>query len=260
MKKRIAIVALCLAVALVGLATVSGCSAKKDTSLSKVQEAGVIVNGLNAEFQPFEYVDESGKFAGFDVDLANAIGEILGVTVQTQDFAFDGLIPALQARKVDMVLSALTILPDRAEKVDFSQPYFTAVLSIVVREGETRISDVASLNGLKVGVQLGTTGDIVATEAGNIEVVRFQLMATAFIELKNGNVDAVIIDKPYAGLYAAENPGFTVLDCDDFVKEEYGICVAKGDKALLDAINAALDELKANGKFDEIYRKWFEVK
>ncbi len=255
MKKRP--VAILLVVALALLVVLSGCSKGGDDSLARVKKAGVIRNGVNAEFMPFEYVD-GDKIVGFDIDLADEIGKVLGVTVETHDFSFDGLIPALQARKVDMCLSALTITPDRAEKVDFSNPYFTATLVIVVREDEEGITDLNSLVGKKVGVQLGTTGDLVASEVEGVNVVQFQQLATPFIELKNGNVDAVIIDKPYAKLYTERNPGFKFAG-PEFHSEDYGICVPKGDKELLDAINQALERIKSSGKYDELYRKWFDV-
>lgn len=249
--------ALLLVFALAVALGVAGCAKGGDESLSQIKKDGVIHNGVNAEFMPFEYVD-NGKIVGFDIDMAEEVGKILGVTVETQDFAFDGLIPALQGRKVDMVLSALTITPERAEKVNFSNPYFTATLVIVVREAETTISDLESLKGKKVGVQLGTTGDLVATDVAGVEVVRFQQLAIPFIELKNGNVDAVIIDKPYAELYIEKNAGFKFAG-DEFHSEDYGVCTNLEDKALMAAINDALDQIKASGKYDELYRKWFDV-
>jgi len=225
--------------------------------LAEIQERGYITNGVNPEFAPFEFVDESGDIVGFDIDLANELGKQLGVEVRTQDFAFDGLIPALAGRKVDMVFSALTITPERAKSVAFSDPYFEATLCVVVAADETEITGPDDLPGKKVGVQIGTTGDIVATEQmEGVEVARFQQLAAPFLELQKGGVDAVIIDTPYAELYIAKNPGFKIVG-DKFNTEEYGVCVHLEDEDLLAAINDGLAEIKASGKYDEILAKWF---
>lgn len=247
------------ALVLVAAVFAAGCRKPEgDNSWERIKAAGVIRNGINAEFAPFEFVNEAGEIVGFDIDLARALGEVLGVEVTFHDFAFDGLIPALQSRKVDMVFSALTIRPDRAEKVAFSDPYFTATLVIVVREDEQRITDLNTLAGMKVGVQLATTGDLVASELPGVEVVRHQQLATPFIALRNRQVDAVIIDKPYAQLYIEKNPGFKLAG-PEFNDEEYGICTHLNDHALMAAINRGMADLKASGKYDEIYRKWFAV-
>lgn len=250
-----------LAVALVAAVMAGACgggsvepTATADDSLAKVQAAGVITNGMNPEFAPFEYV-EGGKTIGFDIDMAQELGKELGVTVKTESFSFDGLIPALAARKVDMVFSALTITPERAKNVAFSDSYFRATLSLVVRGDETDLTSADALPGKKIGVQLGTTGDLVASDIKGVKVVRFQQLATPFIELKNGKVDGVIIDTTFADLYVQKNPGLKVVSTD-FPDEDYGVCVHLGDKTLLQAINDALGRIKASGTYDKLLKKW----
>jgi len=212
--------------------------------------------GTNAEYPPFENVDEAGEIVGFDVDLMTAIAEAAGFEFEWVNTRWDGIFVALQSGEFDAVISAATITEERAEIVDFSDPYFNAGQMIAVRADETGISGPADLAGKKVGVQLGTTGDIWLTEQTGAEVVRFE----AFQALANGDVDAAVADGPTAIDIVKANPemGLTVLD-GVYTEESYGIAVNQEQSELLGMINEGLAAVQADGTYDEIYAKWFAV-
>ena len=223
------------------------------------QELGTVVVGTNAEYPPFEFVDEEGNIVGFDVDLMNAIAEIAGFEVEWVNTRWDGIFVALQSGEFDAVISAATITEEREEIVDFSDPYFNAGQVVAVRiEDADTITGPDDLPGLRVGVQQGTTGDIAVSEMEGVEVVRFDEITLAMQALANGDVDAVVNDGPTTADIIANNPELELtIVGDPFTDELYGIAVNPERPDLLDAINAALAEVIANGTYAEIYQNWF---
>jgi arginine/lysine/histidine/glutamine transport system substrate-binding and permease protein len=208
-------------------------------------------------FPPFESQAADGKLEGFDMDLFNAIGEAGGFTVQFQSLPFDGIIPALQAGTVDAAISAITITKERAATVAFSRPYFKAGLAIAVQSTNNDIKDLASLKGKKIAAQIGTTGATKAKEVGATEVRTFDSAPLALQELTNGNVDAVINDAPVT-LYAIKSgniPGVKVAG-QLLTEEFYGIAMPK-DSPNLEKVNTGITTILGNGKYKEIYQKWF---
>lgn len=225
--------------------------------------AGVMKVGTNAAFPPFEYVDEYTKeYTGFDMDLVRAIGEQAGLEVQIMDVAWEGIIPGLLVGNYDLIASAMTITAERQESVSFSDPYFNAEQVILVPINENSINGPEDLKGKSVSVQLGTTGDFVASEIKGLKkVARFAEVTDAIQEMRNGNVAGVICDNLVAIMYIQENPGKAkVVPGSFFDPEYYGFAINKKNTDLLKKVNAALAELKANGKYDEIYNKWFGTK
>lgn len=225
--------------------------------------AGVMKVGTNAAFPPFEYVDEYTKeYTGFDMDLVRAIGEQAGLEVQIMDVAWEGIIPGLLVGNYDLIASAMTITAERQESVNFSDPYFNAEQVILVPINENSINGPEDLKGKSVSVQLGTTGDFVASEIKGLKkVARFAEVTDAIQEMRNGNVAGVICDNLVAIMYIQENPGKAkVVPGSFFDPEYYGFAINKKNTDLLKKVNAALAELKANGKYDEIYNKWFGTK
>jgi arginine/lysine/histidine/glutamine transport system substrate-binding and permease protein len=215
--------------------------------------------GTEPAFPPFESMNASGEFEGFDIDLMNAIGEKAGKTVEFESLQFDGLIAALQGGAIDAAISGMTITEERAEAVDFSDPYFKAGLAIAVTKGTTDITTLDDLKGKRIAVQIGTTGATTAEGIADAEVTTFESAPLALQELANGNADAVINDAP-ATLEAIKTGNLPDIEVvgELLTEESYGIALPKGSENVA-AVNAALSELKSDGTYAEIYEKWFGV-
>jgi len=217
-------------------------------------EAGKLTMATNATFPPYEMTTDSGEIEGIDVDTAKAIAEKLGLELQIDDMDFDAALLSVQQGKADIVMAGVTVTDERKAVMDFSDSYATGIQSIIVPEG----SDIASpddLAGKKIGTQRGTTGYIYCSDDfGDDAVVAYDDGLTAVQALKNGQVDAVVIDNASAEEYVAANPGLVILDTS-YAEEDYAIGMAKGS-ALEDAVNAALEELKADGTLQSIVDKY----
>jgi len=224
------------------------------------QEDNVLTMGTNAEFAPFEFIDEQNEIVGFDIDLANEIASHLGYDLVIENMAFDGLIPALVSERIDVVIAAMTITEERKLEVNFSEPYFNAGQVIVVRDDNTDITGIDDLKeGKKVAVQLGTTGDIKAQEIVSTteNILAFPQISLAFMELELGRADAVIVDKPVAERYLKVSEGLLIVG-DALTDEYFGIAVHKENTQLLNKINEALESIKESGRYDELISKWFQ--
>ena len=217
-------------------------------------EAGKLTMATNATFPPYEMTTDTGVFEGIDVDTAQAIAEKLGLELQIDDMEFDAALLSVQQGKADIVMAGVTVTDERKAVMDFSGSYATGIQSIIVPEG----SDIATpddLAGKKIGTQRGTTGYIYCSDDfGDENVVAYDSGLTAVQALNNGQVDAVVIDNAPAKEYVAANPGLVILDTS-YAEEDYAIGMAKGS-ALEDAINAALEELKADGTLQSIVDKY----
>ena len=217
-------------------------------------EAGKLTMATNATFPPYEMTTDSGEIEGIDVDTAKAIAEKLGLELQIDDMDFDAALLSVQQGKADIVMAGVTVTDERKAVMDFSDSYATGIQSIIVPEG----SDITSpddLAGTKIGTQRGTTGYIYCSDDfGDDAVVAYDSGLTAVQALNNGQVDAVVIDNAPAMEYVAANPGLKVLDTS-YAEEDYAIGMAKGS-ALEDAVNAALEELKADGTLQSIVDKY----
>ena len=224
-------------------------------------DLGIVTIGTNAEYPPFEFVDEDNNVTGFDVDLMNAIAADQGFELNWVNTRWDGIFVALQSGEFDAVASAATITDEREEIIDFSNPYFNAGQTIAVKEDNASdISTLEDLAGLRVGVQSGTTGDLAVSEVSGVEVVRYDEITLAFQALDSGNVDAVVNDGPVSAEIISSNPDMgVVIVGDPFTDEFYGIAVNPDKPELLNAVNAGLANIIANGTYEEIYMNWFGV-
>ena len=223
------------------------------TELTTV-EAGKLTMATNATFPPYEMTTDAGEFEGIDIETAQAIADKLGLELQIDDMDFDAALLSVQQGKADIVMAGVTVTDERKAVMDFSDSYATGIQSIIVPEG----SDIASpddLAGKKIGTQRGTTGYIYCSDDfGDENVVAYDDGLTAVQALNNGQVDAVVIDNAPAKEFVAANPGLVILDTS-YAEEDYAIGVAKGS-SLKDAVNAALEELKADGTLQSIVDKY----
>jgi len=239
------------------LLMVFGCGGKKETERSG--EGTVLRIGTDATYPPFESINPAtGHPAGFDIDLMKEICKLNGWKPQFIATAFDGIIPSLTSRKYDAAISAMTITSQRAAVVDFSDPYYLAGQSIAVPLDNTTISGVGDLIGKKVGVQLGTTGEMMAKKMEGLHVYSFDNIGAAFIDMSNGNLDVVLNDFPTTKAYI-KKLGTAKIVGEILSTEHYGIAVRKGERQLLENINKALKEIKHSGRFREIHVKWFGI-
>jgi ABC-type amino acid transport substrate-binding protein len=228
------------------------------------QKAGTLLVGSDTAFPPFESI-QGGKAVGFDVDLIDEIGKRIGnLQVQVQTAVFDTIFTALAAGRFDVVVSAVTIKPDRKKTVDFTDPYFKADLSLSVRAADaSRVRGVDDLKGKVVGTQSGTTSeDCTNAELkakGRIANVRtYDTAVAAFDDLAAQRVDAVLIDLPTAETIAAQRTGIRVVQVIR-TNEQYGIAVSKKNPNLREAINKALKSIRDDGTYRRLYVKWFKT-
>ena len=231
-----------------------GCGKSEKIDESKRTELRV---GTDATYPPFETVNpQSGKPEGFDIDLITAVCKVYGWKPDFIVTPFDGMIPGLMARKYDAAISAITITPERAAVVSFSTPYYLAGQTIAVPLGDSVIMTLDDLRGKRVGVQLGTTGEIMAKQTDGVAVYSFDNIGAAFIDMANGNLDAVLNDYPTTREYIKRH-GTAKTVGPILSTEYYGIAVRKNDTQLLGEVNAALEEIRKNGVYDSLHVKWF---
>lgn len=251
MTKRI----LALTIAAVMIFAFAGCTANT--------EREVLTMGTNAAFPPYEFVDENNNIVGIDAEIAAAVAEKLDMDLEIKDMAFDSLITAVASGSVDVVLAGMTVKPERAESVNFSDSYATGIQVVIVTE-DSAIATIDDLAGKKIGVQSGTTGDSYCSDTpenggyGEEAVSRYDNGALAVQALLNGQVDCVVIDNEPAKAFVEANEGLKILETE-FAYEDYAAAFAKENVELLDKFNAALSELKAEGKLDEIVGKYIKA-
>lgn len=282
MKKIIAMM-LALMLALTGIAVFTACEGEETPAETTTEEANknetpttdaptteeqtteapapqVLKMATNAYFQPYEYYD-GDKIVGIDAEIAAAIAEKLGMTLEIVDMEFDSIITAVNAGSVDFGMAGMTITEDRLKEVDFSISYANGKQVIIVKEDSaiTTADDLfAEGAAYKVGVQLGTTGDIYATgDFGAEKVSTYSNGNDAVLALLSGSVDCVIIDNEPAKALVAANEGLKILETE-YTNEDYAICVKKGNSELLAKIDQAIKDLTAEGKIDEIIDKYIK--
>ncbi|WP_373312791.1 basic amino acid ABC transporter substrate-binding protein [Deefgea tanakiae] len=215
----------------------------------------------DAAYAPFESLNNKKEVVGFSVDVLEAIAKKSGMKIKFINTPWEGIFATLSTGDRDMVISSVTITPERKQSMDFSDPYFEAKQLIAVGKN-SKVSKFTDLKTLKVGVQTGTTGDEVIQKLQgktSPNIKRFESTPLAIKELENGGVDAVVADNGVVVNFVANNPNSKLKMIDDatFAKEYYGIAVKKGNKALLEQINKGLAAIKADGTYDKIYNKYF---
>lgn len=236
-----------------------GCSGDASTESaaqgsSSTVKSGVLTMATNAYFPPYEYY-EGSEIVGIDAEIAAAVANKLGLTLEIQDMEFDSIITAVQTGKADMGLAGMTVTDERLQMINFTNTYATGVQVVIVAE-DSDIKSIDDLAGKKIGVQLATTGDIYACDDfGTENVEEYNKGNDAVLALTQGKIDAVIIDNEPAKNYVAANEGLKILDTE-YVTEDYAACINKENTELLDQVNKALEELTADGTIQAILDKY----
>ena len=252
MKKKLLSLVLVAAMAL----SVVACGGKKEEAAPAAEGKEVLVMATNAEFPPYEFY-EGQEIVGIDAEIAAAIAEKLGYELKIEDMAFDSIIAAVSSGKADFGLAGMTVTEDRLTSVNFSDTYATATQVVILME-DSPITGIADLDGKKIGVQLGTTGDIYAGDIADATIERYNKGFEAVQALTQGKIDAVIIDNEPAKVFVAENEGTKILE-EDFAVEEYAMAIAKENTELLEKVNTALAELTEDGTLKAIVDKYISA-
>lgn len=271
MKKKILSIVSLVLIAVVAVSVFAACGNNNADTTKKLTMA------TNAAFPPYEYKDGDG-FAGIDVEIAGKLAEKLGMELEIIDTEFGSIIGGVQTGKYDMGMAGMTVTEDRLKNVNFSTSYAKGVQSVIVLEDSEYKSyedfytgydadgnPTGVIEGLKIGVQQDTTGDIYSSDEpknwgfGEESVIRYKTGADAVQALVTGKVTAVIIDNEPAKSYVAANKGLKILETS-YVEEDYAICLAKENTELLENINKALADLTADGTIPAIIEKYIPSK
>jgi len=236
---------------LIGLALVSlalpGCAPKTTK----------VVVATDATWPPFEYVDEQTKeIVGFDIDLMTAIAEKADIEIEFKNVAWDALLAGMAQGSYDAAISCITILPEREEKMLFSDPYLVAGQLVTVLVDNADITDKDALGGKTVGAQIGTTGSFEVAKIEGATLKTYDDIGLAYQDLMNGQIDAVIADNLLALAYVDKNPDKLKTVGEVFTEESYGIAVSKSNPELLTKINAGLAAVEEEGVLDQLVEKW----
>lgn len=251
---------------LVSILALAGCNKQVNTvgdenSLSLIQEKGKFVVGLDDNFPPMGFIDESGELSGFDIDLAREVGKRLKVDVEFKPTEWDGVVLSLINKDIDLIWNGLTITEDRKEKIDFSKAYLDNKQIIVINK-DKGIYTLNDLKGKIIGAQLESSSSNALDKneelRNSLEEVKYYGTNTeAFLDLKIGRIDALVVDEILARYYISKsNDKFDVLK-EDLGEELYGVGFRKGEKTFIEAVNKALEEMKEDGTATEISKKWF---
>ncbi|WP_304222087.1 basic amino acid ABC transporter substrate-binding protein [Gracilinema caldarium] len=226
---------------------------------TKPAERVKLVIASDATWPPMEFVDENKNIVGFAPEMMKAIAEAAGFDVEIRNTAWDGIFAGLAAGNYDAICSSVTITEERKQTMDFSEPYVNAGQVLVVQKTLNGVSTLKDMVGKKVGAQIGTTGAIEIQKVSGIQLATYDEVGLAFEDLANGRIAGVVADNPIAADFALQNPKFKdklKIVGEPFTDEWLGIAVRKGDTKTLSLINDGLAKIKANGKLEEIAKKW----
>ncbi|WP_020676254.1 transporter substrate-binding domain-containing protein [Geopsychrobacter electrodiphilus] len=237
------------------------CTVMADT-LSDIQDAGVLRVGMEPGYMPFEMTDQKGQIIGFDVDMAKQIAKAMGVKLELVSTAWDGIIPALMTKKFDMIMSGMTITPQRNLKIAFANPYIVVGQSILIQKkyGD-EVKSYKDLNNkkFKVGSKLGTTGEQATKRMiPDAKYISFETEQEGVMDLVNGKIDAFVYDLPYMAIANAQKSEGKLIFLDKpFTYEPLGWAIRQGNPDFLNWLDNFLAQVKNDGTYDKIYNKWF---
>ncbi|KTC20016.1 MULTISPECIES: cystine ABC transporter substrate-binding protein [Pseudomonas] len=228
--------------------------------LQKIKDSGSISVGLEGTYPPFSFVDTDGKLTGFEVELSEALAKELGVKARLQPTKWDGILAALESKRLDIVVNQVTISDERKKKYDFSEPYtVSGIQALVLTKNKDTIKTAQDLAGKKVGVGLGTNYEQWLKDNVPKAIIKtYDDDPSKFQDLRVGRIDAILIDR-LAALEYARKAKDTIAAGDAFSRQEAGVAMRKGEPELLDAINKALDKLRADGTLKKLSEKYFSA-
>lgn len=248
-----------LAMLLIAVLGLTGCKPEnpgaEEDSLARVQANGKLIVATDDTYPPLEW-NQDGVIVGFDIDLMAEICRRLDVEPQFESSKWDSLLTGLAGQQYDAVISSMNITPERQEQADFVE-YARWAQVIVTTPSETSISSLNDLKGKRIAVQVATTSEAVARTIEDAEVNCFESFDTTFMELNNHRVDAIIVDEPVAMYYQAKSSDAFAIVGTAIEKEPVGIALRKGSDSLREAMEEALEDMKADGTYDEIFANWF---
>ena len=228
--------------------------AQKFRTFPEIKQSGKILIGTEGAFPPFNFFDEQNQLKGFDIDIGNAIAKQLGLEPEWKATAWDSLLIALNQGQFDFVIASHTITEERAKAVDFSKPYYCTGNVIVSKPGGPQTPD--ELKGKVIGAQLGTTFEKFAKQFQPRDLKTYQTNPDAVQDLLSGRIDAWITDQ-FTALEVLKTRDVQLEISEPVNTEKIGMAVAKGNSLLVAALNQALDEIQANGVYEQISMKWF---
>ncbi len=243
---------------------ISGCGKSKqatDNSLNEIKEKGKFVVGLDDSFPPMGFKDDKGETVGFDIDMAKEAAKRMGVKVEFKPVQWDGVVLSLNNKDIDVIWNGLTITEKRKEQIIFSKSYLQNK-QIIVTKNDSTIKGKKELAGKIVGLQLGSSSEVALNADSNTvksikEVKKYSNNTEALMDLKEGRVDAVIVDEVVGRYYISKKPGIYKVAEEDFGKEDYGVGIRKPDTSFKNELDKTLDAMKADGTTDKISEKWF---
>jgi len=240
-----------------------GSSANADSNLlNEIKTAGVIKVGLMGTYAPYNFLNDNKEIDGFDADIAKEVAKRLGVKVEFAPQEFSGLIPSLQAGKIDAIISQVTITDERKQQIDFTQPYITNQVKIIVKDDNNSITKLEDFKGKNIGVGLGTNDESylrndVLPQVGNFEIKTYDDVITSLQDLNAGRIDATI-NNLYALKPIVDKNGYKIKAVGDAIKsDQAGIAIRKNNPEFLAALDQALTDMKADGTYNTIFQKWF---
>lgn len=232
--------------------------------LQKIKDSGTLNVGLEGTYPPFSFVDESGKLTGFEVEFSEALAKELGVKAKIQPSKWDGILAALDSKRLDVVINQVTISDERKKKYDFSEPYtVSGIQALVLKKNADTIKSAKDLSGKKVGVGLGTNYEewLKANVPGAI-VKTYDDDPSKIQDLSVGRIDAILVDRLAALEMAAKTKGTRkelAPAGEKFSRQASGIALRKGEPELLAAIDKAIDKLRADGTLKKLSEKYFNA-
>jgi len=254
MKKTLVLLCSCILLSLVAVCAFAG-----DGSWERVKKGGKLAIGLDDAFPPMGYRQADGKLVGFDIDAAEEVGKRLGIKIEWQPTAWEGVIHSLDAKKFDCIWNGMTITPERAKEVAFTKPYIMDGQIAVVNFKEKRFKGLKDLKGVKAGTQKGSSGleAVKKLPTAPAELKEYEDYPKALLDLEAGRIDVVVVDNVTGRDMIAKRPGKFKILPGMISKEPFGVAFRKDDAGLREKVQQTLDKMVKDGSLAKISRKWF---